>query len=111
MNSRFRVIETPRSLVAKFNRRKQRHSATVVEFAADLKVLYDRAHRCRDRQTREEDLVRRFIDGLYDDENKFEVKFNKEPRTVDEAIYHFVNLMQTRNMNRNDTPSIRIENG
>jgi hypothetical protein len=102
LNSRFRVIETPRSFAAKFSRRAQRHGETVEEFAADLKMLYDRAHRCRDRQTREEDLVRRFLDGLYDEEIKFEVEFNKETRTVDEAVYHVVNLMQIRNGSRND---------
>ncbi|KAH3815431.1 hypothetical protein DPMN_143954 [Dreissena polymorpha] len=118
MNSRFRVIETPWSFAAKFSRRAQRHGETVEEFAADLKMLYDRAHRCRDRQTREEDLVRRFLDGLYDEKIKFEVEFNKEPRTVDEAVYNDVNLMQIRNGSRNDrkwatqhTPSIRNENG
>ena len=60
LNSRFRVIETPRAYAAKFSRRIQREGETAEEFAADLKRLYDKAHGYRDRKTREEDLMRKF---------------------------------------------------
>jgi hypothetical protein len=59
-------------------------------------MLYDRAHGYRDRKTRDEDLVRRFLDGLYDEEARFEIDFHKEPRTIDEAVFHAVNFTQTR---------------
>ncbi|MES9905514.1 MAG: hypothetical protein ABW168_22905 [Sedimenticola sp.] len=67
------------------------------DFAADLKMLYDKGHGYRDRKTRNEDLVRRFLDGLYDEEVRFEVEYHKEPETIDEAIFHVVNFIQTRN--------------
>ena len=41
----------------------------------------------RDKRTRDEDLVRRFLDGLYDEEVGFEVEFNKDPRNIDEAVF------------------------
>lgn len=97
MNSRYRVIETSRSFSAKFSRRVQRVGETVEDFAADLKYLYDKAHGYRDRKTREEDLVRRFLDGIRDDDVRFEVEFHKEPETIDEAVFHVVNMLQTRN--------------
>jgi hypothetical protein len=100
IDSRFKIIETPRSFAAKFSRRSQRHGETLEEFAQELKRLYDRAHCGRDGRTRDEDLVRRFLDGLYDEEIRFEVEFNKEPRTIDEALYHAVTLIQIRNMQR-----------
>ena len=80
MNSRFRVIETARSFAAKFSQRTQKPNETVEDYAADLKRLYDKAHGFRDRRTRDEDLVRRFLDGLYDEEISFEyiVIFEKE---------------------------------
>ncbi|XP_052778481.1 uncharacterized protein LOC128215916 [Mya arenaria] len=59
-------------------------------------MLYDRAHPHRDRKTREEDLVRRFLDGLLDDDARFEVEFHKEPTTVDDAVYHVATFLQTR---------------
>ncbi|KAH3857483.1 hypothetical protein DPMN_100090 [Dreissena polymorpha] len=37
IDSRFRVIETPRTFAAKFSRRSQRSCETLEEFAADLK--------------------------------------------------------------------------
>jgi hypothetical protein len=102
MNSRFRVIETARSFAAKFSQRSQKHGETAEEFAAELKRLYDKAHGYRDRRTRDEDLVRRFLDGLLDDEVRFEVEYHKEPRNIDEAVFHVVNLIQTRRLGFSD---------
>ena len=97
MTRRYRVIETSRSFAAKFTRRNQRSGETAEDFAADLKRLYDKAHKHRDRRIRDEDLVRRFLDGLLDQEAKFEVEYHKEPSNIDEAVFHVVNLIQTRN--------------
>lgn len=41
---------------------------TAKAFAADLNFLFDKAHGYRDGKAREEDLVRRFWDGMRDDE-------------------------------------------
>lgn len=102
INSRFRVVETARSFAAKFSRRSQRHGETAEEYAADLKMLYDKAHGFRDRHTRDEDLVRRFLDGLLDEDVRFEVEFHKEPQNIDEAVYQAVNLVQIRNSCRGE---------
>ena len=97
LNSRYRRIETARSFAMKFSSRIQANGETAEDYAADLKRLYDRAHGYRDRRTRDEDLVRRFLDGLRDDEIKFQVEHHKEPSNIDEAVFHVVNLIQTRN--------------
>ena len=96
LNSRFRVVETAKTFAAKFTRRNQRHGEPAESYAAELKMLYDKAHPKRDRRTREEDLVRRFLDGLLDDDTRFEVEYHKEPATIDEAVYNVVTLVQTR---------------
>ncbi len=102
INSRFRVVETAQSFAAKFSRRNQRHGETAEDYAADLKRLYDKAHGYRDRRTRDEDLVRRFLDGLYDEDVRFEVEFHKEPRNIDEAVYQVINLIQIRSSCRGE---------
>lgn len=96
LTNRYRVIETPKTYAAFFSARSQKQGETIEEYAAELKCLYDKAHGYRDARTRQEDLVRRFLDGLWDVESKFEVEFNKEPRTIDEAVLHVVNFMQTK---------------
>ena len=96
LSSRFRVIQTPRSFAAKFSRRVQRIGETAEEYANDLKLLYDKAHGYRERQLREEDLVRRFLDGLRDEDIRFSVEYHKEPSSIDEAVYHVVNHEQTK---------------
>ena len=107
MNSRFRRIETEKSFAAKFSRRDQRNNETAEEYASELKMLYDKAHGYRDRKTRNEDLVRRFLNGLKDDEIRFEVEYHKEPDSIDEAVFHVVNFIQTRCSSGHDRSSRR----
>ena len=100
--TRFRTIETARSFASKFSRRSQRQNESLEEYAADLKRLYDKAHGYRSRRARDEDLVRRFLEGLLDNELKFELEFNKEPANIDEAVYYAVNYMQIKGIGRHD---------
>ena len=96
LNSRFRVVETKRTFAAQFSQRTQRQGETAEEFAAELKRLYAKAYSFRGEATRQEDLVRRFLDGLRDSEARFEIEYNKEPVNIDDAVYHVVNFVQTK---------------
>lgn len=72
----------------------------VEDYTADLKKLYDKAHVRRDSETRREDLLRRFLDGLVNDKARFHVEFIKEPKDIDEAIYQIVCFQQTKQKNK-----------
>lgn len=96
LETRFRRVESTKTYGTMFSRRNQKYGETVEEYAADLKRLYDKAHPRRDQETREEDLLRRFLDGLHDDRNRFQVEFIKSPRSIDEAVSEVVNLIETR---------------
>lgn len=102
LNSRYRSIQTARVAAAKFMNRRQKVGETAEEFASDLKRLYDLAHGYRDKRIRQEDLMRRFLDGLADEEISFQVEFHKEPTTIDDAVFHVVNYIQTRRSKRYD---------
>jgi hypothetical protein len=58
--------------------------------------LYGKAHRNRDSSTPNEDLLRRFYDGLLNSKASFEVEFHKEPKDIDEAVYYMVMYEETR---------------
>ena len=103
LNSRFRVVETKRTFASKFSQRVQKPNETVEEYAADLKRLYSKAYQQRDAKTRQEDLVRKFLDGLKDNDARFEIEYNKEPEDIDQAVYHAVNFIQTRRRSNQDT--------
>ena len=62
---------------------------------AELKKLYCKAHPHRDVQTRQEDLVRRFFDGLLDDKARIQVEFVKNPTSIDEAVDAVVAYVET----------------
>ena len=65
LKNRFRVIETSKTFGVQFSRRNQKIGETVEEYAAELKKLYDKAHARRDKETRREDLLRRFFRWAY----------------------------------------------
>ena len=69
---------------------------TVEEYAAELKHLYDKAHPDRDGDTRAEDLLRRFLDGLKNEQARFQVEHVKEPSNIDEAVYQVVNFLEAK---------------
>lgn len=96
LNCRFRTVETQKTFAAKFSQRVQKYDETVEEYAAELKRLCSKAYTSRDCKTRQEDLVRRFLDGLKDSEARFEIEFHKEPEDIDDAVYHAVNFIQTK---------------
>ena len=107
LNSRFRIVETEKTYAAKFSQRTQKPGETAEEFAAELKRLYAKGYKFRDDRTRQEDLVRRFLDGLRDSDARFEIEYNKEPDNIDEAVYHAVNFVQTRHRNSSEHYSDR----
>ena len=103
LNSRFHTVETEKAFAAKFSQRVQKSDETAEEYAAELKRLYAKAYKGRDSKTRQEDLVRRFLDGLKDHEARFEVEYHKEPTDIDTAVYHVVNFIQTRRRSNSNT--------
>ena len=107
LNSRFHTVETEKAFAAKFSQRVQKTDETAEEYAAELKRLYAKAYKSRDSRTRQEDLVRRFLDGLKDHEARFEVEYHKEPVDIDTAVYHVVNFIQTRRRSNSNTHSER----
>ena len=59
--------------------------------------MYDKANSNRDENTRQEDLLRRIFDGLYDKKARFQVEYVKEPRDIDEAVYQVIDFQETCN--------------
>ena len=68
---RFRKMETKKTFGVKFSHREQQHQESVQAYSSELKMLYDKAYPNRDRRTRAEDLLRRFLDGISDKEASF----------------------------------------
>lgn len=95
LGNRFGEVDTTRIYISKFNNRRQMFNESIQEFAADLKMLYDKGFPRRDRDTRREDLLRTFLAGLQNNDARIHVELNKEPRTIDEALYHVINYIET----------------
>ncbi|KAH3858137.1 hypothetical protein DPMN_100757 [Dreissena polymorpha] len=104
LTARYRVIETPQAFAAKLSKRNQRQGETAEEYDAELQRLYDKAHPNRARGIRNEDLVRKFLDGLLDSDVRFEVEYHKEPKDLEEAVFQVVSLIQVKNGCKQDRP-------
>ena len=96
LETRFRKVENPKTYGAVFAGRKQKATEGVEAYAAELKKLYDKAHSKRDAKTRDEDLLRRFLDGLIDSKAGFHVEFVKNPGDIDEAVDEVVNYQEVK---------------
>ena len=108
LEHRFQRIETAKTYSAKFSKRNQKPGESFEDYAAELKKLYDKAHADRDSKTRNEDLLRRFLDGLLDDKVRIQVEYVKDPTNIDEAVYEVVNLVETKRSVHNDVSDKRV---
>ena len=93
LECRFRKVETTGTFRTQFSHRRQKMGESVEIYAAELKRIYDKAYPDRDRKTRQEDLLRRFLEGLQDDNARHLVEYVKSPGDVDEAVYEVVNFV------------------
>ena len=107
LKNRFRKIESRKTFGSKFSRHCQGVDDTVEAYAGELKRLYDKAHPHRDEETRREDLLQRFLDGIANEEASFQVEYVKEPVTIDEAVYEVVNYIESQRKDGREVPEGR----
>ncbi len=107
LHSRFQKVETPKAFAAMFSRRVQKAGETAEEYAAELKRLYDKAHAERDTVTRQEDLLRKFLDGLLDEQASFHVEYVREPQNIDAAVFEVVNFNTFDRKSKRPTRAVR----
>ena len=107
LENRFRKVINPKTYGTKFSACNQRPSQSAEDYAAELKMLYDKAYPSRDRKTRDEDLLRRFLSGLHDRETKFQVEYVKNPKNIDAAVDEVVNFQEVRRMQGKTVKSIK----
>jgi hypothetical protein len=103
LQNRFRKVESSRTFGARFSSRGQKVNESLEEYAAELKRLYDKAHTRRDPETRQHDLLRRFLDGLQDESARFEIEYFKTPNDIDEAVSLTVEYLETRKIVTGET--------
>jgi hypothetical protein len=95
LENRFGEVDTAKIYITKCYHRHQMHNDSVQEYSAELKRLYDKGFPRRDKVARQEDLLRAFFLGLQDDDARVHVELNKEPKSIDEAVYHVINYAET----------------
>ncbi|CAG2200476.1 unnamed protein product [Mytilus edulis] len=95
LENRFGEIDTTKIYISRFNGRRQHTDESVQNFAAELKMLYDKGYPHRDQRTRQEDLLRTFLLGLLDESARIHVELNKEPSSIEEAVYFTVHYQET----------------
>ena len=96
LNSRFQLIELPKTFRVKLSHRAQKHDESVEDYATDLKRLYDKAFPERSADIRQVDLLQYFLNGLYDDKARQQVEFIKEPQTIDDAVRDVVTFQESK---------------
>ena len=67
---------------------------SVDNYAVELKILYDKGHSNRPHAIRQEDLLRRFLDGLFEHNARQQVEFVKQPQSIEEAVTEVVTFLE-----------------
>ena len=87
LQRRFKTTETPQTCARQFYRRRLRSGETLKEFASDLKTLVRKAYPSGLSQwAMQQMLIKQFLDGLGDDELRYNIEYVKMPKDLDEAI-------------------------
>ena len=94
LRKRFQTFETPRMYQSQYEKRRQKSGEDAHSFASELKRLYDKAYPGRPRSIRDEDLVRKFFDGLLDVKASVQVEYHKNPTSIDHAVYEVIRYME-----------------
>ena len=103
MESRFGTLENKRVYKTQFNNKRQEKGESLEEYAANIKRLYDWAHPNRDASTRQEDLISKFLQGLWDSKARQYIELHKEPSSIEEAVQQVAAYMSvTSNLTTND---------
>ncbi|CAC5398864.1 unnamed protein product [Mytilus coruscus] len=95
LKNRFGEIDTTKIYISKFNNRRQYNEESVQDFAAELKMLYDKGYPHRDKRTRQADLLKTFLLGLQDENVRMHVELNREPDSIEEAVYFTIHYQET----------------
>ena len=106
---RYRKVENPKTYGAMFSKRNQKTGEALEEFAADLKRLYDKAHPARNKKTRREDLLRKFLDGVSDKEASSQVEFVKVMKDIDSAVEEVVLYQQLHKASKSRSARVQGE--
>ena len=95
LGNRFKHVEIAKTYQAQFSKRNQKVNESVEDYAVELKRLYDKGHSNRPPAIRQEDLLRRFLDGLLDHKAKQQVEFVKQPQSIEEAVTEVVTFLES----------------
>ncbi|CAC5417241.1 unnamed protein product [Mytilus coruscus] len=58
-------------------------------------MLYDKCYPHRDKRTRQENLLRKFLLGLQDENARMHVDLNRGPESIEEAVYFTIHYQET----------------
>ena len=97
LQNRFGLFETTKNYKVMFTRRNQKSGESVETYAAELKRIYDKAYTNRDRRTRQEDLLQRFLMGLIDNKTRVYIELHRDPNTIEEAVQEVITYLETTN--------------
>jgi hypothetical protein len=69
---------------------------------------YDKAYPSRNPTTRQEDLLRRFLNGIHNKTARFKIEFVKDPCDIEKAIRHVINFTEAKISTQSGESDVRI---
>ena len=98
LHHRFMTVENKETFEARFDNRDKKSSESLEEYVADLRKLYDKGHPHRDHKVREEDILKRLLNGIGDDKAAFHIQRVKNIRSVDKAVAEIISFQEVKKL-------------
>ena len=97
-----------KTFISKFGNRQQKPGERVEDYAAEFKRLYDKAHSKRNLETREENLLRKFLDVLAYSDAQFHVEYVNDQKILTRLSYRLLyNFEETGRAQNNKHKMVR----
>ena len=89
-------MESTKTYAVIFWKCDQKVLETEETYVAKLKPVYGKAYAQQDSASRDEDLLRRFLNSLIDQKACQQVEFVKDPANIDEALDEIVKYHESQ---------------
>ena len=109
LTARFKKIITTTHYKKEYSKIKQRPTQSLENLAIVIRETYEKAWPDREPHIKQEDLLWKFIDSLYDPHTRLALEYYKEPESIDEALEKAIAYEDATREMATKTPLSQIE--
>ena len=96
----YRKVESKKGYQSKWTSLRQTAGQNEEELAAEIKRIYEKAFPGRDTESKQDDLLTKFLQALSDNAVRLAMEYVKDPDDIDEAVEFVVQYKEARKVGK-----------